>query len=152
MRIEDEIKQQKFESETAKSAINILFTASWIGMYQLQVLKPYGISWQQFNILRILRGRKGEPASLKVISERMIDRSSNTSRLVEKLRTKKLIERRINEEDRRKVDIYLTEKGLNLVNTASERVSEHMKEDLGHLSQEESGKLNELLDKFRGTK
>lgn len=152
MRIEDEIKQQKFESETAKSAINILFTASWIGMYQLQVLKPFGISWQQFNILRILRGRKGEPASLKIISERMIDRSSNTSRLVEKLRTKKLIERRINEEDRRKVDIYLTEKGLNLVNTASERVSEHMKVDLGHLSQEESGKLNELLDKFRGTK
>ena len=150
MRIEDEIKQENFESETVKATINILFTASWIGMFQLQVLKPFDISWQQFNILRILRGRKGKPAPLKLISARMIDRSSNTSRLVEKLRSKKLVKRRINEEDRRKVDIVLTDKGMELINQASDKMSEYMQKELDGLSEEDAKKLNILLDRFRG--
>ena len=93
MTIEEEIKQKKFKSETVKATINILFTSSHINVQQTQILKPYDISWQQFNILRILRGRNGEPTPLKMLSARMVDRSSNTSRLVEKLKNKGLLER-----------------------------------------------------------
>ncbi len=87
---------------------------------------------------------------MKTISGRMIDRSSNTSRLVEKLRTKKLIDRKINEEDRRKVDIFITDKGLELIQKASVSMRKFMNEEFKHISEEEAGKLNELLDKFRG--
>jgi DNA-binding MarR family transcriptional regulator len=150
MRIEEEIKQKKFDNELVKATINILFTSSYVSMVQSQVLSPFDISWQQFNILRILRGRKGKPASLKTISERMIDRSSNTSRLVEKLRSKKLVERKINEEDRRKVDIFITNEGMELIEKASDAMDTSMKEEMSHLTEEEAAKLNDLLDKFRG--
>jgi hypothetical protein len=85
MELEKEINQQKFPSQRLKVLINILFTSSWFNSQQNQIFRGYDISWQQYNILRILKGRKGQPASLKMLTSRMIDRNSNTSRLVDKL-------------------------------------------------------------------
>lgn len=150
MTIEEEIKQKKFKSETVKATINILFTSSHINVQQTQILKPFDISWQQFNILRILRGRKGEPTPLKMLSARMVDRSSNTSRLVEKLKNKGLLERLTNDHDRRKVDIFITEKGLRLVEEATHEMDEALENNICHLSEEELIQLNNLLDRFRG--
>lgn len=150
MTIEEEIKQEKFKSETVKATINILFTSSHINVQQTQILKPYDISWQQFNILRILRGRNGEPTPLKMLSARMVDRSSNTSRLVEKLKNKGLLERLTNDHDRRKVDIFITEDGLRLVEEATTAMDEALENSICHLSEEELIQLNNLLDRFRG--
>ena len=150
MRIEEEIKQKKFKNRAVKAAINILFTGSHINIMQTHILKPYDISWQQFNILRILKGRNGEPTPLKLLSARMVDRSSNTSRLVEKLKNKGLVERLTNENDRRKVDIFITGAGLELVEEATIKMDEGLDKDICHLTDEELEQLNHLLDKFRG--
>ncbi len=149
MRIEEEIKQKKFKSEYIKADINVMFSANWISARQSHILKPYDISIQQFNILRILRGQHPKPAPLKLLTERMIDRMSNTSRLVEKLKKKGLVTRQVCETNRRQVDISITEKGLALVEKASELI-EGEREQSRNLTDEEIKQLNRLLDKMRG--
>lgn len=149
MKIEDEIKQKKFSSEFQKSVINILFTASWLSGEHHQLFKPYGISMQQFNILRILRGQHPNPAPLKLLTERMIDKMSNTSRLVEKLYQKKLVERKVCGDNRRQIDITLTDKGMQLINAVSEEMDKEMKKKQ-ILTADEAKELNRLLDKMRG--
>ena len=149
MRIEEEIKQKKFKSEYIKADINVMFSANWIAARQSHILKPYDISIQQFNILRILRGQHPKPAPLKLLTERMIDRMSNTSRLVEKLKKKGLVTRQVCETNRRQVDISITEKGLALVEKASELI-EGEREQSRNLTDEEIKQLNRLLDKMRG--
>jgi DNA-binding MarR family transcriptional regulator len=150
MRIEDEIQQKKFQNVYQKAHINILFTASWLNQSAMHSLRPYNISWQQFNILRILRGMSPEPATVKLLTERMIDKMSNASRLVEKLKQKGLVERNHCSEDRRRVNIVLTEEGLQLVNAASKSVDEEVSQVWDRLSDEEAQNLNEILDKLRG--
>lgn len=110
MKIEDEIKQSKFHSEYQKLAINILFTNQWLTTNTTKILKPFGISPQQYNVLRILKGQSPNAISVSNIMDRMIDKMSNTSRLVEKLRQKELIERVTCEKDRRQVDVKITKK------------------------------------------
>ncbi|MFQ5447919.1 MAG: hypothetical protein ACE5FF_13405 [Saprospiraceae bacterium] len=95
MRIEDEIKQSHFPNEFVKAHINVLYTAVWAGLAVSQSLKSFNISHQQFNVLRILRGRYPEPASIRDLTERMIDKSSNASRLVDKLVAKGLAVKKI---------------------------------------------------------
>ena len=106
MKIEKEIKQSKFKSEHQKMLINILYTSSWLAAKHAASLKPAGLSTQQFNILRILRGQHPEPATVNLLIDRMLDKNSNASRLVEKLRLKKLVERAICPEDRRAVNFF----------------------------------------------
>ena len=112
-------------------------------------LKPYNISWQQFNILRILKGQRPEPATVKMLTARMIDKMSNASRLVEKLKNKGLVDRRSCSEDRRRVDIYITEKGLALVNEITDVVENEIERTLSSISTKEAEVLNTLLDKLR---
>lgn len=149
MKIEDEIKQKKFTSEFHKAHINIIFTASWLSSQMAPVMKPYGISSQQFNILRILRGQHPNPAPLKLLTERMIDKMSNTSRLVEKLVQKKLVERRTCKNNRRQIDILLTEKGMDLINKVSDDMDRYFKKK-HEITVEECKELSRLLDKLRG--
>lgn len=149
MKIEEEIKQDKFHSEYQKLAINILFTSNWLSANSTKILKPYGISPQQYNVLRILKGQSPKAISVSNIMERMIDKMSNTSRLVEKLRQKELIERVICESDRRQVDVKITHKGLALL----EKVNKEMnafKNIADNLSEQEAKTINQLLDKMRG--
>ncbi len=149
MKIEDEIKQSKFHSEYQKLAINILFTNQWLSANTTKILKPFGISPQQYNVLRILKGQSPKAISVSNIMERMIDKMSNTSRLVEKLRQKELIERVTCEKDRRQVDVKITKKGLDLL----EKVKTEMnafKTISDNLTEKEANTINDLLDKMRG--
>lgn len=149
MKIEEAIQQASFRNQYSKAAINVLYTASWLNTTHAQILKPYRISWQQFNIMRILKGQKGKPASLKLISERMIDKMSNTSRLVDKLVEKDLAQRETCPKDRRQVDIVLTESGSELLNRLSADIEDHTRRQFAHMNNEELQALNELLDKLR---
>ncbi len=149
MKLEDEISQKKFRNEYHKAAVNLIFTFNWLRTYQEKVFKPRGITMQQFNILRILRGQYPNPANIKLIRERMLDRMSDCSRIVEKLRRKGLIERTICPKDRRHVDVVINKNGLELLSKL-DSVSEEVDKYLSRLNEEEVTKLNELLDKLRG--
>jgi len=135
----------KFENNKVKAFINILFTANWITSHQNAFFKPFGISPQQYNILRILRGAK-KPLKVQTIKERMIDRAPNATRLMDKLCAKDLIERLPCPTDRRVVHIEITKSGLSLL----DEIKTTMNLDfLQKLTEEEAGKLSDLLDKIR---
>lgn len=148
MTLEEEIKQKKFRSEYHKLAIHLLFTGNWLDSHYNRIYKPFGISLQQYNILRILRGQKETPVTLGIILERMLDKNSNASRLVDKLKNKKLVERKENKKDRRQVDIIITEKGLQLLKEM-DPIVENTEKIFNKLSEEEAKTLNHLLDKLR---
>ena len=148
MKLEDEIKQATFDDDFGKSILNILVTADKISSVVNATLKPFGISKEQYNVLRILRGQKSKPSTIQNIMERMISKSSNATRLVEKMRSNGLVKRALCESDRRKVDIVITQKGLSLLKKVDPLVrvcSETMKT----LSNKETKELNRLLDKMR---
>jgi DNA-binding MarR family transcriptional regulator len=148
MELEKEIHQTKFEHEYQKLMLNIIFTSNWLNLKHTQRLKPYGISPQQFNILRILRGQYPNSATVTLLTERMLDKSSNASRLVEKLRLKGLVDRCVCPEDRRAVNVKITQKGLDLLKTLDNQ-SDHMHRDLQQLSEEEARLVNRMLDRIR---
>ncbi len=129
--------------------INILFTAAWINQRTTQLLKPYKISWQQFNILRILRGQYPKPATVKTLTTRMIDKMSNASRLVEKLRQKGYVKRTECSEDRRRVDIVITDLGLEMVDQASQALEAMMNELFEGIPEAEAVQVNQVLDQMR---
>jgi DNA-binding MarR family transcriptional regulator len=148
MKIEDEIQQKSFKSEYHKAHINIVFTASWLQNKASCQFKPFGITMPQFNILRILRGQYPKPATVNLLIERMMDKTSNASRIVDKLEDKGLVSRKQCPNDRRSVDILITEAGLELL----KKTDTVMKEEqlgFGNLSVEEAAELNRLLDKVR---
>ena len=149
MRLEEEIQQSKFKDEYHKLGVNIIYSASWMSSLHLQVLKNFNLSVQQFNILRILNGRDPEPATVKLLTERMIDKMSNASRLVEKLKQKGLVARTSCSEDRRRVDIAITEKGKKTVDQASTILEGEIDNTLSVLTKKEAKQLNDLLDKMR---
>lgn len=149
MEIGKEIKQSKFKNEHQKMIINLLFTSGWLEAKHACSLKPYGISSQQFNILRILRGQYPKPATVNLLIERMLDKNSNASRLVEKLRLKKFVERATCPEDRRAVNVIITKKGLHLLEELDKNEISFLKE-LKNLSEKEAEQINSLLDKLRG--
>src|SRR6476660_6745452 len=115
MKLEEEIKQRKFNTEHEKLYVNVLFTAGYFESLAIQRFKVYGISLQQYNVLRILRGSNPKALMLADIASRMIDKNSNATRLVEKLRLKGFVEREICQNNRRQVDIHITQKGLDLL-------------------------------------
>ncbi|MDQ3072370.1 MAG: MarR family transcriptional regulator [Bacteroidota bacterium] len=147
MELEKEIKQKKFRSETHKAVINIIFTASWINSHNARLLKPYDISSQQFNILRILRGQHPNPVNIRLLQERMLDKMSNASRLVEKLKQKDYVDRTENLIDRRQADVVINEKGLVLLKKLDGEFDKA--EGQYNLSGQEAKELNRLLDKMR---
>lgn len=137
--------QSTFPSEKVKALINIKFTANWIESHQTAFFKPYGISPQQFNILRILKGA-GEPIKVQTIKDRMIERAPNATRLMDKLCVKDLIERIPCPNDRRVVHIEITKKGIALLSQIKKEDNEHL---LKNLSQKEAKQLSDILDKIR---
>ncbi len=137
--------KSRFASVKDKALINILYTASWISSFQNEFFKPFGISRQQYNILRILKG-SNEALKVQTIKKRMIERSPNATRLMDKLNGKELIERFACEEDRRVVYIKITEKGLELLDAIS---NDFNKELLKNISEDEANQLSNLLDKMR---
>jgi DNA-binding MarR family transcriptional regulator len=149
MKIEEEIKQQKkFADEYEKAVVNILYTSSWLYNLNATRLKEYGVTPEQFNVLRILRGAYPKPMMLSEISGRMLDRSSNATRLVEKLRQKNLVKREICPDNRRQVDIIITEAGLGAL-TAIDNGCQEWMQSIKSLSKAEAQELNRVLDKMR---
>ncbi|HRG01171.1 MAG: MarR family transcriptional regulator [Bacteroidia bacterium] len=148
MRLEDEIQQKKFKSIQQKLVLNLIYTTNWLTAKQDTLFKNSGITVQQYNVLRILRGQYPNPCSIKLIKERMLDRMSDTSRIVDKLFTKKLLLRRECPNDRRSVDIVISEKGLELLKSL-DHIDELSKQTIKSLSQDEINTLNNLLDKLR---
>ena len=149
VKLENEIRQEKFRNEYQKLMINLIYTGNWLSSSHSRQLKPYGLSVQQYNILRILRGQHPEPAKVNILQERMLDKMSNASRLVEKLRQKGLLERRECMSDRRAVDVVITQKGLALLDELDNVVIE-MESILHAINEEEACKLNSFLDQLRG--
>lgn len=135
----------KFANSKVKALINILYTANWITSFQNDFFKPFGISPQQFNILKILNGAK-EPLKVQTIKNRMIERSPNVTRLMDKLCDKNLIERIPCPDDRRVVHIEITTKGIELLNDISENFNDEL---VKNINQEEAQQLSDLLDKMR---
>lgn len=148
MKLENEIKQENFKTEYQKLAVNLIYTGNWMNEINTQMLKPYGLTIQQYNVLRILRGQYPEPATVNLIIERMLDKMSNASRIIDKLLLKKLVMRKEKQDDRRCVDVFITDKGLKLL----EKIDSEMdkwEEKLKTLDLNEAMQLNNLMDKLR---
>lgn len=131
-----------------KSDVNITFTASWLMVEKTRVLRPFGLTMQQFNVLRILKGAKEGPVSIRYITERMIDKASNASRLVDKLVEKEWVLRKECPMDRRQVEVSISAKGLSILEEASLAVR-NSQVVFNSLSDQEMELLNHLLDKIR---
>jgi DNA-binding MarR family transcriptional regulator len=135
----------KFKDNKTKALINILYTANWITAKQNTFFAEFGISPQQYNILRILRGAN-KPLSMQIVKDRMIERAPNATRLTDKLCAKELIERIPSKNDRRVVNIQITRKGLELL----EEISDGFNEDwMEAITEDEAAQLSDLLDKLR---
>jgi len=149
VKLEDAIQQKKFKSEQQKLGINMLYTFNWINYQILQKFKDKDITVQQYNVLRILRGHSPEPCNLKLIKARMLDRMSDASRIVDKLNAKGFLERKECANDRRNVDVFITEKGIDLLKSL-DHIDDEYKTLFKNLNASEVRTLNELLDKARG--
>jgi len=149
MKLEEEIKQKKFRNEYHKLAVNILYTHGWLINNQAAILKRHRLTSAQFNILRILRGQYPNPASINLLKERMLDKMSDASRLVERLLQKDLVDRKICPDDRRRVEVVITKNGLKLLDDIDKHDDE-VDQMFNKLSSGEVNTLNELLDKMRG--
>jgi DNA-binding MarR family transcriptional regulator len=148
-KIEEAIKQSEFKDNFNKVVVNLLYTHSYLVSFQTAVLKPLDLSPEQYNVLRILRGHQGKPATIAAIQERMLNNMSNASRLVDKLKAKELVKREECPLNRRKVDVVITEKGLSLLDLLEPQITNMNKKAI-HLEDQEIALLNELLDKLRG--
>ncbi|MCA4895606.1 MAG: MarR family transcriptional regulator [Cytophagales bacterium] len=149
MKIEEEIQQSKFRNVHHKVAVNLLYTAAWLDDRNKNFFKEYGITNQQFNILRILRGQLPNKISGAEIKNRMLDKNSDVSRLLDRLVLKKLVTKNQCPKDKRAVDVLITEPGLALLKKIDGKMDEN---DLAvfHLTKTEATQLSDLLDKCRG--
>jgi DNA-binding MarR family transcriptional regulator len=150
MSIEKDINQQKFRSEYQKSVINLIFTYHWMNEQVKKVFDQYEVTSQQFNILRILRGA-GVPISTMQIRQRMLDKMSDTSRIVDRLIKKGLVKKNICKSDRRLVDVVITAKGKKLLEKLDLNAVQ-MDSVMKNLSMTEAKSLNQLLDKIRSSR
>jgi len=149
VKLEEEIKQKKFKSEYQKLLLNVIFTGNWLNSQSIKAFKPFGVSPQQYNVLRILKGQHPDAITVNQIAERMLDKNSNASRLVDKLVVKALVKREICEKDRRQMDVAITDKGLKLL-TEMENNIEHIDQVISKsVTKKEAEQLNAILDKIR---
>ena len=151
MKLEDEINQKSFKSPQQKLGINLLFTVNWLNDKYSSFFKETGITVQQYNVLRILRGQYPNYCNLKLVKERMLDKMSDVSRIVDKLVAKDLIVRNACPDDRRQVNILITEKGLNLLKSL-DFIDDETKKLFGNLSNKQVEILNDLLDELRNNR
>lgn len=149
MRIEEIIKSTVTMDDAKKVILNIMYTQNVISDKFSDILKPYDLSGEQYNVLRILRGQKGNPANMCVIQERMIAKNSNTTRLIDKLLLKDFVTREVCPDNRRKIEVKITQKGLETLSELDPKVKEQDQIFASNLSKEELTQLNTLLEKYR---
>lgn len=145
----EEINQSEFDNHKEKGMINILYTSNWVRDQTAPFFKEYGILQQHYNILRIIRGKKGEPTSPGMIIKVMLDKGRDLTRLVDKLVKLDLLERKPCESNRRKVDIFITQVGLDVTQKIEDKL-DRWYDTVNDVTNDEAKMLNDLLDKFRG--
>ena len=150
MKLEEELQMGPIQDQHHRATLNVIFTGAWMAERMNTMLKPFGISEQQYNILRILRGQKGAALNLQDISSRMIHKMSNTTRMIEKLRVKGLVKRLTCENNRRKVNISILPAGLQLLENVIKDLDANDKVLTSRLTTQEAEHLAKLLDKMRG--
>lgn len=149
MKLEQEIVSAKFKNEYHKCIVNIVYSYNWVTNLLKQKLDKQDITIQQYNILRILRGQYPKPATINLLKERMLDKMSDASRIVERLVQKGMVSRCVNQQDRRAVDILISDKGLEMLELLDpDMTGVDMLEK--NLTEDEAAQLNVLLDKMRG--
>lgn len=146
-KIEEEIQQQTFTSPLQKAVVNLIYTSNWLQNKQQEFFKTFGITGQQFNILRILKGQFPKTISGTEIKSRMLDRNSDVSRLLDRLAAKKLITKNTCPKDKRAWDVLITKEGLTLLKEISKS---HKQDTVLALTDDEAEVLSDLLDKARG--
>jgi DNA-binding MarR family transcriptional regulator len=146
--LEEEIKQPFFKSIYQKAFINLIFTSGWVQTQQSQIFRKYDLTAPQFNILRILRGQHPKPATVNLLIDRMLDKTSNASRIVDKLVSKGLVTRQTCAHDRRTVDVLITPAGLAVLQHLDQEAQD-IHTGLSNLTESEATELSRLLDKIR---
>jgi DNA-binding MarR family transcriptional regulator len=148
MKLEKELSQKQFNNIYHKLALNIMFSNNWIMEGQTKILKPYQFTQPQYNVLRILRGSYPTPLTINSIIDRMLDRMSNVSRLVDKLVEKGYVNRTQSTDDRRAVDIVIMKKGLDIL-AEIDKKQEKWEANFTTITEDEAKQINNLLDKMR---
>ena len=145
MKLEQAIKSNKFKSEVHKAGLNILYTAWWLKTMTSKELKAYGLTHEQYNVLRILKGKHPEQICVKEIACRMIEKSSNVPRIIDRLEAKKLVKRSSSDVDRRETVIVLTPAGLSMLEHSTDRINILM-DKIMTIGEEKATELNSILD------
>jgi DNA-binding MarR family transcriptional regulator len=150
MEIEKAIKQPKFSDVYQKLVVNLLFTSNWLRDAQNSLMKQYDILPQHYNVLRILKGKHPNASSPGDIKEVMIDKGNDVTRLLDKLVSKGLVKRSLCEENRRKMDVYITEEGLKLLQDIEKPLQDYLAEIKKRVTEQEAETMSALLDQMRG--
>jgi DNA-binding MarR family transcriptional regulator len=148
MKLEEAIQSNKFRNDVHKASLNILYTAWWLKTVLSRELKEFGLTHEQYNVMRILKGKHPEQMCVRDIASRMIEKNSNIPRIIDRLVTKKLVKRATSEVDRRETVISLTQTGLNLLENSTTSINHAMEEQVS-IGQQEAQVLNQLLEKVR---
>ena len=149
MSLEQSISQSKFDSEQEKLMINVIYSANLLNLITSRLFKPYDLSPQQYNVLRILRGQKGKSIALMDIEHRMLDKSSNVSRLVDKLISKDLVNRSVSSKDRRRIEIIITSRGKSVLKEIDVILANMNSKIKAIISDDNAKQTNRILDQLR---
>jgi DNA-binding MarR family transcriptional regulator len=148
VKLEEAIKSNRFKGEKHKALINVMYSAYWIRNNLSIILKEFGVTLEQFNVLRILNGKHPEPMNVKDIASRIIEKSSNVPRIIDRLVAKKLAKRSPSKEDKRETMVSITENGINLLMEAVKLVDQNREQTI-NLTENEAKIINDLLEKMR---
>lgn len=148
MKLQEAIKTDNFRNEQHKATLNLIYTAYWLRTHLSAVFKEHGITEEQFNVLRILKGQYPQPMCVRDIASRMLEKNSNVPRIIDRLVLKKLVKRTISKEDKRETLVSLTGKGTENLALASKAMNERMDEILS-LTKTEAQQLHGILEKLR---
>ena len=148
MKLEQAIKSNKFKNEVHKAGLNILYTAWWLKTIMSRELKEYGLTHEQYNVLRILKGRYPDQICVREIACRMIEKNSNVPRIIDRLEIKKLVKRSSSATDKRETVITLTQAGINILEITTNKVNALFEEAVV-MDEENAARLNGLLEKIR---
>lgn len=148
MKLEHVIKSSKFRNEVHKAALNILYTSWWLKTLMSRELKEYGLTHEQYNVLRILNGKHPDNICVGEIACRMIEKNSNVPRIIDRLEAKKLVKRVISDADKRETHIVLTQAGLNILRHSTDRINKSMDETV-NISEKKAVLLNSILEEIR---
>jgi DNA-binding MarR family transcriptional regulator len=148
VKLEQAIKSTKFKSEVQKAGLNILYTAWWLKTIMSKELKEYGLTHEQYNVLRILKGRFPDQMCVRDIACRMIEKSSNVPRIIDRLEVKKLVKRSTSAEDKRETVITITQAGINILDMTTVRI-DNMYAKTVSMDEDSARSLNDLLEHLR---